>query len=183
MQNAVTVSGPITFGTQYRATRAVVAHSRVSLLSYCFFVGLPLLTLAVMLAPGYDVAHPAVLGLPTWVVLFLGPAFVFMILPLCHALNVWQMRRWNASVRGVLTFAVTGEGFESHGGSFEVKLHWDAIHKVVETRHFFLFYVASAIAHFIPKASVGSAEELQTIRTIIHEALGERAKLQAAQPR
>src|SRR5690606_26436138 len=107
-------------------------------------------------ATGYDVTRPAMLGLPTWAVLLSGPAFVFMFLPLCHALNVWQMRRRNASVSGVLTFAVTGAGFESHGGSFDVRLRWDAIHRAVETRHFFLFYVASAMAHFIPKAFVGS---------------------------
>jgi YcxB-like protein len=180
MQNTVTVSGPISFGTQYRATRAVAARSRVSLLSYGFFVGVPLLTLVIMLATGYDFTRPAVFGLPTWAVLLLGPAFMFVFLPLCHALNVWQMRRRNASVSGVLTFAVTGEGFESHGGSFDVRLRWDAIHRVVETRDFFLFYVAAAVAHFIPKACVGSPEELQAIRRIIHEAVRERAKLQAA---
>jgi len=35
------------------------------------------------------------------------------------------------------------------------------------------------MAHFIPKACVASHDELQTIRKIIHEALGEKAKLQA----
>jgi len=183
MQNTVTVSSPISFGTQYRATRAVVAHSRVNLLSYTFFLGIPLLTLAVMFATGHDVtrpSRPSVLGLPTWLVLLLGPAFVFLFLPLCHALNVWEVRRRNASVRGVLTFIVSGEGFESHGGSFDVRLRWDAFHRVVETRRFFLFYVSSALAHFIPKAYIASPEELQTIRNIIYQAVGDRAKLQTA---
>ena len=179
MQNTVTVSGPISFSTQYFATRAVVAHSRVSLLSYGFFVGIPLLTLVAMFATGYDVGRPSLLGLSTWVVLLSGPVFMFLFLPLCHALHVWQMRRRNASVRGVLTFIVTGEGFECHGGSFDVRIRWDAIHRVVETRRFLLFYVSSAMAHFIPKAFILSSEELLTIRKISHEALGDRAKLRA----
>ena len=178
MQNTVTISGPISFGTQYRATRAIVVRSRVSILSYGFFVGVPLLTFAMMFAVGYDIVRPSVLGLPAWLGLLLGPAFVFLFLPLCHALNVWQMRWRNASVRGVLTFTVTSEGFESHGGSFDVRLRWDAIHRIVETRHFSLFYIASAMAHFIPKAYVASSEQMQILRNIIREAVGEKSKLQ-----
>ena len=179
MQDTVTISGPVSFGTHYRATRAVFARNRVSLLNYGFFVGLPLLVLAAMLVSGYDVSRPSVLDLPTWSVLLVGPAFVFVFLPMCHALNVWQMRRQNATLRGVLTFTVTSEGIESHGGSFDVRLRWDAIHRVVETKRFFLFYVSSTMAHFIPKDCISSDEELQTIRKIVYEAVCDRAKLQA----
>lgn len=180
MQNAVTISGPIRVGTQYRATRAVASRNQIAVLAYGFFVGIPVLTLILMLAMGQDTSRPSLLGIPTWAALILGPAFVFFVIPLCHALNVWQTRRRNASVQGVLTFTVTSEGFESHGGSFDVKLRWDAIHRVVETRQFFLFYIASAMAHFIPKECVDSPKDLQTIRTIIREALGDKAKLQLA---
>jgi hypothetical protein len=159
--------------------RAVVARSPASLLSYGFFVGVPLLTFAAMLATGYDIQRQSPVGLPAWAAMLLGPAFVFVILPLCHAINVWQMRRRNASIRGDLRFAVTDDGFESHGGSFDVRLRWDAIHRVVETKHFFLFYVASAMAHFLPKACIGSTEELQTIRALIHDALSDKARLRA----
>jgi hypothetical protein len=179
LQNAVTVSGPISFGLQYRATRATVARSPVNLLSYVFFVGVPLLLLAIMLVTGSDVSRPSALGLPVWAGLLLGPAFVILFLPLCHALNVWQMRSRNASVRGVLTFRVTDEGFESHGGSFDVTVRWEAIHRVVETKRFFLFYVSSTMAYFIPKTCIHLPEELQALRKIVYEAVGERAKLQA----
>jgi hypothetical protein len=61
-----------------------------------------------------------------------------------------------------------------------VKLRWDAIHRAVETKDFFLFYIAAATAHFIPKACATSVEQLHSARTIIREALGDRANLQAA---
>lgn len=180
MENLVTLSGPVSFGTQYRATRAVVARSKVTLLSYGFFVGVPVLTFAGMLVTGYPVSRPSVLGLPTWVALLMGPIFVFAFLPLCHALNVWQMRRKNASLQGPLTWTVSAEGYESHGGTFDVRLRWDAIHRAVETKDFFLFYIAAATAHFIPKACATSAEQLPAARTIIRKALGGRASLHAA---
>jgi hypothetical protein len=61
VENAVSISTPISFGTQYRATRAVVAHSRVAPFSYGFFVGVPALALVGM--TGYDLARPSVLDL------------------------------------------------------------------------------------------------------------------------
>jgi len=121
-----------------------------------------------------------VLGLPVWVVLLLGPAFVFVLLPLLHALNVWQMRRNNKALVGVLHCTVNKEGFELHGGNFEVKLNWDAIQRVVETRHFFLFYVATTMAHFLPKWWIESSEGLGETRAIIQDAVGEKAKLRSS---
>ena len=39
---AVTVSGRVSFGEQYRATRRIVARSRAGLMAYLFFLGSPL---------------------------------------------------------------------------------------------------------------------------------------------
>ena len=81
----------------------------------------------------------------------LGPVFMFVLLPLTQAFQVWSMRRRNASIREVLTFVISPEGFECHGRTFDTKIRWDAFHKVVETREFFLFYIAANWAHCIPK--------------------------------
>jgi hypothetical protein len=178
MQTTVTVSGLVTFGIHYRATRAAITRSR-HVFAYAFFVGVPLLCVAVVLARGGDISQPSLLGLPLWVFLLLGPVFVFLLLPLIHVMNVWQRRRNNASIRGVLTFTVSPEGFASHGETFDVRLRWEAIHRVTETREFFFFYVAAGAAHFIPKACITSPAELRTIRTIVRAALQERAELQA----
>lgn len=182
MEDTVTGSGEISFGTHFVATRAIVSRSPASRLSYGFFVGIPVVALAIMLATGYNLSRPASLGLPIWAVLLLGPAFVFFFLPCCHALNVWQMRRRNASVGGMLRFAVTDHGFESSSGVCDVKLHWGAIHRVVETKQFFLFYVASTMAHFIPKDCLAAPEDVKRVRAIVHEAVGDKAELQRVSP-
>jgi hypothetical protein len=51
---------------------------------------------------------------------------------------------------------------------------------VVETKDFFLFYIATASASFIPKVYATSPLELDNLRTIIREALGDKAKLQTS---
>ena len=108
------------------------------------------------------------------------PAVPFLILPLCTALNIWRARRRNAWLRGVLRFAITPEAFEAHGEGFDVRLRWDLLQKVIETSGFFLFYVGATMAHVIPKASVESPTDIESIRTIVHGALGPKAKLRDA---
>lgn len=179
MQTFATFTGSISFGTHYRANRAVVTRRKLTLFLYGVFIGVPALVFAGLLIAGHDISCPSVLGLPAWLALLLGPLYVFLFLPLCHALNVWQMRRKNVPIHGALTWTVTTEGFESRGGTFDVRIRWDAINRIVETKEFFLFYIAATTAHFIPKACAVSAEDLTTARTIIKDALGDRAKLRA----
>jgi hypothetical protein len=62
---------------------------------------------------------------------------------------------------------------------FDTTLKWEAFRKAVETRDFILLYVSARWAHFIPKVAA-SAVELQSIRMILHEKLGAKAKLYVA---
>src|SRR5579871_1675254 len=173
-QNSVSISGPVSFNTQYRATRAIVGRTKVNLFAYGFFVGIPCLIVLLMLATGHNVTKTPAHGPPPWLVLLGGLLLMFVGFPLIHAQNVWQMRRRNRSVRGIHTFTVTPDGFESHGENFDVNLRWDAIHRVVETKEFFLLYFSATWAYFIPKACVSSSEQLQAIRGIIRHAVGDK---------
>ncbi|MBI3736865.1 YcxB family protein [Candidatus Sumerlaeota bacterium] len=136
--------------------------------------------MAAMLGAGRSIYHPSIFGWPIWVVLMLGPGFVFIYLPLFQTLSLWQVRRQNVTLRGILYFTVADWGFETHGGTFEVKLRWDAIPRVVETSRFFLFFISSNVAYFIPKTFLGSHQEMGELRRIIREGMGDKARLQAA---
>ncbi len=177
MQDPVTISGNLSFRAQYRAARAFFARTKYCILVYASFVAVPLLGI-VVLARRDEISEPSLCGLPKWLILLLVPFLGFVVIPLIQGLNVWLMRRKNVAIRGVLTFTVSPEGFEVRGESFELKLRWDAVHRVVETRDFFFLYVAAVAAHVIPKGWAGSSSELEAIRTIIRGALHERAKLQ-----
>jgi hypothetical protein len=176
MLTPVTVSGSLTFRIQYRATRAVVKRLRATLFGYGLFVLVPMVTLILMLSTGYDTTSPGILGLPAWVALSGGPYFMFVLMPLIQAVNVWQIRRRNASIGGVLTFILSPDGFESRGQTFETKLRWDAFHRIIEAKEFFLFYVSSSSALFIPK-SFASPTEIESIRAIVRQFAGAKAKL------
>jgi hypothetical protein len=179
MKESVTFTGQVSFAMHYRATRAVVARSKVMVFNYGFFIGVPLLVIVSQLFEKRDVSRPSVVGIPVWLLLLTGPVFVLLFLPLCHALNVWQRRRNNASLQGVLTWTFGTEGFESHGGTFDVRLRWDGINRVVETKDFLLVYIAASTAHFVPKTCAATPQDLGKARAIIKQAIGARARLLA----
>jgi hypothetical protein len=177
LENSVSISGPLSFYVHYRAARVVFAKSNLSIAAYCFFFGIPALTFALMLTTGRDVTQ-TLRGIPIWLCLLSVPLFVIAFLPLCQVLNVWQARRRNAALQGTLMWTVSAEGFASHSSAFDGMLRWPAIHRVVETREFFLFYIAATSATFIPKAYATSPVELDNVRAIIRESFGDKAKLQ-----
>ena len=176
MEESVNISSTISFRTQIWVAHVVLARSAVGLLFYGVFVGFPILALLTFsMQRGQWTSHSA-----NWIGLLILPAIALLFLPLCTASNIWRARRRNACLRGVLRFALTPEAFQVHGESFDTRLRWDAIQKVVETSGFFLFYVAPTIAHIIPKACAASPTDINNIRTIVREALGPKAKLRVA---
>ncbi len=77
------------------------------------------------------------------------------------------------------TYTITPEAYSLSGSLFDTTLKWDAFLKARETKQFFLLYVSSRWAHFIPKAAISSGSDLCRIRSIIREKLGSRAHLSA----
>ena len=175
----ITFSSTISFWTQYRATRAIVNRLSSTYIAWGFFVGLPLLLVIVMLCLGLDIFAPLENGLPTWVIPVGGLVFMLVFIPLIQCLNVSSMRRRNPSVSGLQTYTITPVGYSIKGSLFDTTLKWDAFLKAIETKEFILLYVSARWAHFIPKAAA-TTSDLQAIRTIIHEKLGTKAKLQVA---
>jgi hypothetical protein len=175
----ITFSSTITVWTQFRATRAIVNRLWSTYVAWGFFVGVPLLLVIVMLCFGQDIFAPGTFGLPAWAIAAGGLLFMLGFMPLMQCLNISSMRRRNPSVGGVQTYTITPDGYTVKGSLFDTTLKWDAFHKATETKEFILLYVSTRWAHFIPKAAA-TASDLQAIRTIIHEKLGTKAKLQVA---
>jgi hypothetical protein len=175
----IVLSSQISFWTQYRATRAVMGRLWSTYVAWGFFVGVPLLLIAVMLCLGQDISAPGSFGFPVWAIAAGGLFFMLGLMPLIQLLNVSNMRRRNPSVGGVQTYTITQDGYSVHGSLFDTKLKWDAFFKAIETKEFILLYISTRWAHVIPKAAA-TAADLQTIRTILHEKLGTKAKLQRA---
>jgi hypothetical protein len=75
----------------------------------------------------------------------------FAYTPVIAALIVWLSRRRNKTAREVQTFTFTDEGFSIEGSTFTVKLKWEAIDRIKESKSFFFLYIASQKAYFLSK--------------------------------
>ena len=175
----ITLTATISFWSYYRATRAVVNRLWSTYVAWGFFVGVPLLLIVSRLCRRQDISAPQdSMGFPPWTVLVGGLLMMAILLPLLQMSTVASMRRRNPSAGGVQTYTITQDGYTVQGGLFNNSLKWDAFFKVIETKEFFLLYMAPRWAQFLPKAAA-TEDQLQTISTILHEKFGARAKLQA----
>jgi hypothetical protein len=158
---------------QYRASYTIFLRSGIGIWFHLIFVVFPPIGPAVsrMMHPEWAAQHPL-----NWGGLFILPAIALIGFPSLIALNIWNARRRNAWLRGALTFVVARDSFQVHSGSFDITLRWNVIRRAVETKHYVFLFVAGTMAHVIPKVSV-SANELEGMRAILREALGDRAKL------
>ena len=105
-----------------------------------------------------------------------GFLFMTVLMPLLTMFNVHSIWRRNPSI-GIQTWVLTPDQYSVSGRLFDTKLKWDAFIKAPETRRFFLLYISSRWAHFIPKSAITSHEQLCAIRALIQQKLGVKARL------
>ena len=97
--------------------------------------------------------------------LIIGLSFGFT--PALMALNVWLYRRRNKTALGQFVYEFDTYGVRISGGTFDLKLKWEAIYKVRETEKFFLFFLSSRMAQFLPKRCIAGNERLSHLREFV----------------
>ena len=177
MDDLITLSTPVDFWTHYRASRAVIARTWNTYLAWAFFFGIPLLVVIAMFFLHQDIAAPGLFGWPAWLLPVLGFLFMAVLMPLTHMINIYSYRRRNRAVGSEQKYVLTPEAYSVSGSLFDTTLKWHAFIKARETRRFFLLYVSSRWAHFIPKAAITSANDMSAIRSLIRQKLGRNAHL------
>jgi hypothetical protein len=110
---------------------------------------------------------------PYLIVLFV---IVLVGLPLARRWTVRQMHRHNRALRDPQTYELTSEFLTMRGPLHSAQLRWEAVYKIVETRHTMLFYVSKGLAHFIPKDVIPPADLVQ-LRQYLAEWAPERTEL------
>jgi YcxB-like protein len=174
--DTITISTPVSFWTQYSASRALVARMWNTYVAWAFFFGVPAATIIFMFATGRDITVPGLFGWPAWMLPLVGFAFMAVLMPLTTMFNIYSMRRRNPS-RGSQTWVLSPDQFSVSGALFNTTLKWDAFFKARETRRFILLFVSSRSAHFIPKEAVRSPDDLSAIRSLIQHNLRSKAQL------
>jgi hypothetical protein len=146
-----------TFTEHYLASLAIILHSPFQfLLSLCF----PGFGLLVLLVHANQQEWPS-----PWESFIVLCSLLFT--PIVTLINVALLRSRNKTVHGIRQFTIDDEGLRIAGPAFEVFLKWPAILMVRETGPFFLFFVGSQLAHFVPKRAL-SPTDLEQLKAVIH---------------
>jgi len=92
--------------------------------------------------------------------------FVFPFL--MTAFGVWMRRHRNKAASETQSFTFSEDALFIEGGSFSVNMKWQAIHRIRETKQYFLFYISSFQAYFLPK-NVLDSQATEYLRDLFHK--------------
>lgn len=154
-----------TFKEQYDASMAVLIRTRVRAIAALLFPAAAILLVALLV---YLRRPPT---FPQAIVIIAALGFVHAV----TALNVWLFRRKNRTVTGTHVMVLDDSGIRIQGPHFDMQLKWEGIAKIVETRKFFLFFISSSMAQFLPKRVIGGEKNLEALRRLFESVqIGER---------
>src|SRR2546422_3829842 len=131
-----------------RAMQDMAKRTLAYKVSWVVLGGLAVLSLLVAASSGQDFLRALASSSP-YLIVFLG--ILLFGLPLSYRWTVRQMHRHNRAWQYPHTFDITPEFLSMRGPLHSAQIRWDAIYRVVETRHTILFYLSKGMAHFIPK--------------------------------
>jgi hypothetical protein len=114
-----------------------------------------------------------------WIVI-LGIWYALLRLGLPY-LAAHTFRRDNHCARHPMRRVVGSQGLRTECETTSSTVQWSGIHGVVETAEFFLFYVTRVCAVQLPKRAIPTATELDRLRSLLRDQLGDRASLQSAE--
>jgi YcxB-like protein len=144
----MTFTFTLTQQAHLRAMKDVATRTIAYKVSWAVFGVLVVLSLLVAAGSGQGFANALAASGPYLIVFLIILLFGF---PLAHRWTVRQMHRHNRALRDPQTFELTPEFLMMRGPLHTAQIRWDAIYKIVETRHTILFYLSKGMAHFIPK--------------------------------
>jgi len=174
----VTFTFTLTKRAHWRAVRDVTARTLSHKINIAFLLALPLVVIAIGLTRREEFGWFLLdyLGL-----LLLGPFVLFVGFPLVYYMNVASFHRNNAVVQRPQTFEFTPERLVMRGPLHNADVSWDAINRIIETRHTFLFYISKNAAHFLPKDSL-SPDEIRSLRENLVKWMPDRVRVRGDTP-
>jgi len=161
----LTFSFPTTSRDYYRSSLEIYKRSQAAKLDrLLLYLPLLIVVLAVVLVLILDINLP-------FIVLIVAIAMIVLWLASLvlrpQRLQVFHFWKNNLSLLGEQTYSFTEQGMGASGDLSNTDLQWAAIHKIVETKELFLFYISENWAYFLPVVEVQKAGKLDDLRQFL----------------
>jgi hypothetical protein len=141
------------------------------------FLGGPVVMVVMTVLGGMSLQH-AVIWNMFWVVV--GPLILFVGLPLSTRQTVRFLTKSNPAATAPQLYRFTESGFEERECPVEVSIAWSAVTDAVETKSVLLLFTGRTTAHIVPRRALVAAGQMEAVRRLLRERLGERARLLTA---
>jgi hypothetical protein len=113
-----------------------------------------------------------------WIVV--GPLILFFGLPRATRQSVRFLIKTNPAATAPQLYRFTESGFEERECPVEVGIAWSAITEAVETKSVLLLFIGRVTAYIVPRRTLVAAGQMEAVRGLLRERLGERARLLTA---
>jgi hypothetical protein len=168
------VRGQLTERDHLDALRIVKRRLPVRWAAPALFLGGPAVMVVMTVLGGMSLQH-AVIWNMFWIVV--GPLILFVGLPLSTRQSVRFLTKNNPAATAPQLYRFTESGFEERECPVEVSIAWSAMTDAVETKSVLLLFTGRTTAYIVPRRTLVAAGQLEAVRGLLRERLGERARL------
>ena len=95
--------------------------------------------------------------------------YLLVFMPLLSLRRVRSNFRANKRIQEQITYDIDGVQMKMTGETFNSEAHWSSIHKIIESKDFFLVYPGKTFANLIPKNNLsesGVSELREILRNV-----------------
>jgi hypothetical protein len=141
------------------------------------FLGGPAVMVVMTVLGGMSLQHAVIWNI-FWIVV--GPLILFVGLPLSTRQAVRFSTKNNPAATAPQLYRFTESGFEERECPVEIRVAWSAITDAVEAKSVLLLFIGRTTAYIVPRRTLVDAGQMEAVRGLLRERLGERARLLTA---
>jgi hypothetical protein len=170
----IEVQGALTDREHLAALRMVQRRLGSRWVAPALCLGGPALIVVLNLLAGRSLAHALFANL-FWILV--GPLYLFVGLPSGTRYSLQAWRKANPELGSPQLYRFSEAGFELRGGPSEVNIAWASIAEARETDAVLILFTGRTVGQVLSRGAIEAAGQLDAVRALLRERLGERAHL------
>ncbi len=109
--------------------------------------------------------------------ILVGPIYLFFGVPIATRYSLRAWRNANPELGAPQRYRFTDTGFEPREGPSEVTIAWASIVEARETDAVLLLFTGRTMSQVLSRVSMEDAGQMEAVRALLRDRLGERAHL------